>query len=136
MGAWAVDAFGNDDACDWAYGLEEVEDLSLVEAALDAVTSSAGEYLDAGTASEALAAIEVIARLQGHWGERSAYSENVDDWVEKTGLEPSDELAQKAHQAIDRILADESELKELWQDGDDYDAWVASVEELRGRVRA
>jgi hypothetical protein len=136
MGAWAVDAFGNDDACDWAYGLEEVEDLSLVEEALDAVMSSAGEYLDGGTAAEALAAIEVIARLQGHWGERNSYSENADDWVEKTRLQPSDELAQKAHQAIDRILADESELKELWQDSDEYDAWVASVEELRGRVRA
>ncbi len=30
MGAWAVDSFGNDTACDWAYGLEEVSDLSLV----------------------------------------------------------------------------------------------------------
>jgi hypothetical protein len=136
MGAWAVDAFGNDDACDWAYGLDEVDDLSLVAEALDAVFSSTGGYLEAGTASEALAAIEAIARLQGHWGERTGYSENVDAWVEKTRLEVPDDLAQKAHQAIDRILADSSELKELWLETDEYDEWVASVEDLRGRVRA
>ena len=63
MGTWAVDAFGNDDAADWAYGLENVKDLSLVEATLDKAIASAGEYLEAPEAAEALAAIEVIARL-------------------------------------------------------------------------
>lgn len=33
MGAWATDSFGNDDVCDWAIGLKEVDDLSLVESA-------------------------------------------------------------------------------------------------------
>jgi hypothetical protein len=134
MGTWAVDAFGNDEACDWAHGLEEVDDLSLVQSALEAVTTTDGEYLDAGIATEALVAVEVIARLQGHWGERGAYSAPVDDWVEKNRLKPSKELAQMAIEVIGRILADDSELKELWQDSEEYDAWVAAVEELRGRV--
>lgn len=31
MGTWAVGSFGNDDAADWAFGLKNVKDLSLVE---------------------------------------------------------------------------------------------------------
>ena len=34
MGAWSHEPFGNDDANDWAYELEETEDLSHIEAAL------------------------------------------------------------------------------------------------------
>jgi hypothetical protein len=40
MGAWSHEPFGNDDANDWAYGLEEAEDLSYVEEALNAVLES------------------------------------------------------------------------------------------------
>jgi hypothetical protein len=133
MGAWGVDAFGNDDACDWAYGLEEVEDLSLVEEALDAVLAADG-YLEAPEGAAALAAAEVVARLQGHWGARSAYSETADKWVERTRLKPSPELAAKARRAIARILGGESELAELWQESEEQEAWVASVRELEGRV--
>lgn len=136
MGTWAVDAFGNDTACDWVYGLDEAEDLAPVEAALEAIIANGNEYLDASLAEEALVAIEVIARLQGNWGERSAYSEGVDDWVEKVKLVPSDELAQKALQVLDRIVAEDSEMKELWEDSDEYDAWVAAIEELRERIKA
>lgn len=132
MGAWATDAMGNDDACDWAYGLDECSDLSLVEVTLDRALSDG--YLESPDACAALAAIEVIARLQGNWGDRNAYSESMDAWVEKTGLVPSKALAEKAHKVIERILADDSELKELWQESEEFDAWKASVKDLAGRV--
>jgi len=135
MGTWTTDAFGNDDACDWAYGLEETDDLSLVEETLDAVLSIGSDYLEAPAAAEALAAIEVIARLQGNWGEQNSYSEAVDNWVKKSKFSPSPALVNKAHGAIQRILAEKSELKDLWEETDDYEAWVASVRELRGRIR-
>jgi Domain of unknown function (DUF4259) len=134
MGAWAADTFGNDNACDWAFDLEKSKDLSLVENTLDAVLSQGEEYIDASNASEALAAIEAIARLQGNWGERNAYSEPVDKWVEKTKFQPSARLAQKAHRVIERIVAEDSELKELWEESDDYEAWLAFVAELKSRV--
>lgn len=134
MGAWATDAMGNDDACDWVYGLDECSDLSLVEKTLDKALSDGAEYLESPDACEALAAIEVIARLQGHWGDRNAYSESMDAWVEKTKLVPSKALAEKAHKVIERILADDSELKELWQESEEFDAWKASVKNLEGRV--
>ncbi len=64
MGAWGVLAFDNDEANDWAYELEETGDLSAVQSALAAVDAAGADYLDGDTASEALAACEVLARLE------------------------------------------------------------------------
>jgi len=134
MGAWSHEAFGNDSACDWAYGLQEVEDLSLVEAALDSVAPDG--YLDASEASEALAAAEVIARLRGHPGYSNAYTEVADDWVAATRLTPPEAMVQRALAVLDRVGGDESELKELWDDSDSAEDWQASLADLRQRLLA
>lgn len=93
------------------------------------------DYLDAADAVEALAASEVIARLQGNFGTRDAYTEPVDNWVKANRLEITPELARKAHTAIDRILGADSELAELWEESDSLDEWKGSVLELRSRIR-
>ncbi len=134
MGAWGTGVFDNDTACDWAYGLEEQSGLALIERTLDTVLAAAGEYLDASDAEEALAAIETIARLQGHWGVRNSYTANVDAWVEKAKLQPPPALARKAHAAIDRILGEDSEILELWEDSELLDEWKQEVDALRLRV--
>lgn len=134
MGAWSTDSFGNDTACDWAYGLEGTSDLSLVENTIEDVLGTGGEYLEAPEAEEAIAAAEVVARLQGNWGVRNAYTEPADAWVEQIKLTPPAELAQKARAAIDRILTEPSELKELWEESDESDAWKESVTELKSRI--
>jgi hypothetical protein len=134
MGTWAHDAFGNDNAGDWAFGLEECSDLSLVESTLDKILNAENEYLEAPDAEEGLAAAEVIARLQGHWGERNPFTEPADTWVEKVKLKPSKALAQKAHRVIERILLEPSELLELWQESKDFEAWKNSVQNLKARI--
>lgn len=135
MGAWGTCVFDNDTACDWAYGLEAQGDLALIERTLDTVLAAGDEYLDASDAEEALAAIEAIARLQGHWGVRNSYTANTDAWVEQVKLQPSEMLLQKAHAVIDRILGEDSELLELWDDSDSLDEWKRAVEDLRSRVQ-
>jgi hypothetical protein len=134
MGTWGTDAFGNDTACDWGYLLEDTNDLSLVERSIDRVLATGSDYLEVPDAEEALAAAEVIARLQGNWGIRNAYTETVDSWVELNPLTPSTELVQKAHEAIDRILNPPSELLELWEESEMADEWKRSVFELKARV--
>jgi Domain of unknown function (DUF4259) len=136
MGAWAVDAFGNDDAVDWSYGLEGAEDLSLIQEALDAVTKVGAGYLEAPEASSALAAIEAIARLQGHGGVRNSYTKGLDAWVDQVKLPVPPVMVTQAHAVIQRIVGDQSELKELWQESDQFDAWIAAVNDLKSRVRA
>lgn len=135
MGAWGILAFDNDDANDWAFGLDDVSDLSLVETAFEVVEDT-DDYLEAPEASNALAACEVLARLQGRPGYKNAYTEKVDEWVAAHPLKPSAALLARANAVIDRILGDKSELRELWDDSPEDDKWLASVEELRQRLQA
>ncbi|WP_034292316.1 DUF4259 domain-containing protein [Herbaspirillum sp. RV1423] len=134
MGAWSHESFGNDDACDFGSDLQDADDLSMVEEALDAVVEIGNDYLEAPEASRAIAAAEVVARLQGNWGSRDAYSETVDAWVENKKLVPDPMLVQKADEAIERILAEPSELLELWLESDNSDVWMKSVLDLRSRL--
>ncbi len=137
MGTWAVDAFGNDYAQDWAEDLQETSNLDAVEDTLDTALDTGAGELEAPFAAEALVAIEVIARLQGRGGAAGDDSAAVDRWVEarKAKERPRADLEAKALQAIDRILSEQSELRELCAESEHYEAWRASVEELRVRVR-
>jgi hypothetical protein len=135
MGSWGLGPFENDTACDWGYDLEKSTDLSVIERALDSVVE-ARDYLEAPAAEEALAAAEVVARLQGNWGPRTSYTETVDAWVKKTDSQITSELASKAVAAINRVLTPPSELLELWQDTDDFDTWKKLLGELAKRVAA
>jgi hypothetical protein len=132
MGAWGTGNFDNDTALDWVYDLEDREDLSLVVDTIDAVLQE--EYIDTTVAEEALVAIEVLARLKGNFGKDNAYSEDVDKWVKNHPLQVEDALLQKAKEAIDMILGDKSELKELWEEVDEYDTWSSEVLDLKDRL--
>ncbi|NRR31476.1 DUF4259 domain-containing protein [Oxalobacteraceae bacterium] len=134
MGTWAVGAFGNDYAQDWAADLHEIKNMDAVENTLDTALGNAGEELEAPFAAEALVAIEVVARVQGHWGERSEDSASVDQWVEQKPQKPRPDLALKARRVIERILSEQSELRDLWEESEHYADWRASVEELKARV--
>jgi hypothetical protein len=134
MGAWSHEPFGNDDANDWAYGLDEAKDLALIESALDKVLESEG-YLEAPQASEAVGAVEVIAKLLGRGTQSDAYTEKIDEWVNRVGLKPSSSLLAKASRTLDRILSDDSELRELWQEEGTGD-WESSIANLKKAIEA
>jgi hypothetical protein len=135
MGAWGIGVFDNDTACDWADDLAETDDLSVVEASLEKVLSSGADYLEAPDAEEALAAAEVVARLQGNTGDSDAYTEAIDTWVSEHKLFVSAALAKKTLTALERILLEPSELLELWGESDEFDAWKTDVENLKSRIR-
>ncbi|MBA5638640.1 DUF4259 domain-containing protein [Duganella sp. LX20W] len=134
MGTWATHAFGNDYAQDWAEDLQETRNMEAVENTLDTALGHEGDVLEAPYAAEALVAIEVIARLQGHWGLRDDDTEILDLWIAEHPQRARKDLAEKAHRVIDRILSEQSELRQLWAETAHYDDWRAAVEELRGRV--
>lgn len=144
MGTWAVDAFGNDFAQDWAEDLHETTNMDAVENTLDTALADAGAELEAPLAAEALAAIEVLARLQGRGGERTEDSAAIDEWVDaqkakaeakgKGPLKPRTDLAAKAQQALARIVSEQSELRQLWQESEHYAEWRAAVDDLAARL--
>lgn len=137
MDTWDPSSFGNDTAADWAMALEEADDLSFVEAALDRVAAmDATTSIPTEVAQEAVAATEVVARLRGRWGEEDPYSAPADAWVRTHPITPSSALVDKAVGALDRVVTPRSELLKLWTDSDEADEWVDAVRELRGRLTA
>ena len=135
MGAWSEDAFGNDTACDWAGEFSEDPTMRKVEEAIEAVLREEG-HVDSDTAAECLVACEIIARLKGRWGERSAYSEPVDEWIEASDVRPSDAQVRSASRAMERILGEDSELRELWDEDGPNEAWRSAMTDLKARVTA
>ena len=133
MGAWAEDALGNDTACDWAGDFAENPSLDLVSAAINNVLN-ADDYLDSDEACECLAACEVIARLRGNWGLRNAYSESIDKWVESTNIVPPADLINNARKAMERILGENSELQELWDEDGKNEKWHSEMSDLINRT--
>ncbi|KQX01692.1 hypothetical protein ASC94_03550 [Massilia sp. Root418] len=140
MGTWAVDAFGNDFALDWAQDLQESKDLFFIEDTLNNVLSpDSADYLEAPFAAEGLAAIEVLARLYGKPGAEDENTKDVDAWVEEVSKKATKrraDLIEKSQRAIGHILSERSELRELWQDSEHYEDWRASVDELKQRISA
>ena len=135
MGTWSAEPFGNDTAADWAYGLEETNDFSLIQETLDAVVQEE-DYLDADLAQEAVGAAETLAKLLGRGSQVDVYTESVDKWVQSVSLKPDAELLATADKALERILADESELKELWEEGDEGGEWTTAIRDLQKRLRS
>jgi hypothetical protein len=130
MGVWSSEPFGNDTACDWSYELLDGAGFAAIETALDAVLVTEDAYLDADQASEAIAAVEVLAKLLGRGTQADTYTEGVDEWVKANPQRPSPELLQKARRAIGRVHSKDSELMYLWEEGSEADAWKAELEKL------
>lgn len=57
-------------------------------------------------------------------------------WVARVNPAPEASLVSDAVRAIDRILAPESELRELWEDTEDFNEWQADVAGLRAQLQA
>lgn len=135
MGAWSHEPFGNDTACDWSYGLLEGNDLTPVRTAIRAALD-AEEYLDADVASEAVAAVEVLAKILGRGTQADAYTEEVDAWVARLSESVHPTLLEDARRVIDRVLSDPSELRELWDESEDAEVWRESLDRLRQGLHA
>ena len=130
MGAWGTGSFENDDAMDWVAGVEGFDGLSTVRAKLKQVAQATG-YLEAPDACQALAAAEVVAAVSGQACPKPPEPVLAMVRVQVTILQADRDLAREA---IDRVLAADSELAELWAEAEEGDAWKAAVAELRGRL--
>ena len=131
MGAWDATSFGNDTANDWAYDLEDCNDLSYIEATLQKIFDAGSDYVEAPDAEEAIAAAEVLAWLCGRMAPVNSYTEKIADWVASHPIHPPLAVIQKALSAMERIQGELSELSELWEDDAD---WAASMADLRARL--
>ncbi|WP_170885550.1 DUF4259 domain-containing protein [Bacillus alkalicellulosilyticus] len=94
------------------------------------------EELEAETASCILGAAEILSALQGSPGEeiknKTAYVEDLEKWLHLHKGEGK-ELLPLAKKAVSRVKVD-SELQELWEETEDYSAWLLVVTDLENRL--
>jgi hypothetical protein len=134
MGTWGIGVFENDTACDFAANVADGGGVQALVQALDRVLVPASDYLRAQDADRGLAAAEIVARLKGIRGQRTAYTAEIDAWIERSSAPISEELLDKARRAIARILTKPSELVDLWMDSGDFEDWKRDVEEVSKRL--
>jgi len=137
MGAWSEENFGNDDAADWVYDLEESRGVDVLLAPIKAVISN-DDYLESPDCSEALAASEVIAASLT--GDTALIPDEAKVWLNKKpslfGKKPQIETkhAAIAIQAVQKILAS-SELKELWEESEEFSKWQEIQNNLIAKLK-
>ncbi len=132
MGTWDIGPFDNDTAADFSYDVDsapEGKKAEVLRAAFREVTETGDDYLDADLAVEAVAAAALVAS-QCPGGEPVTTSYGP----EKPLGELPVELRAEAVTALDRVLAEPSELLELWEESDG-EAWKAGIRKLRGSWR-
>lgn len=130
MGAWDVGALDNDDALDFLNEWQEGEDYDPVDELLSEVLEMDSSYLEADLSARAVAAGAVLSAVVNETIEELfGDDEDAMDWA--FGLpQPKVGLLNKLVRSLKRILKEESELREQWEETDDFDAWRASVREI------
>ena len=127
MGTWGIKTFEDDGALDWAMDLVQMKDDTLLKKSLN--PKEVDGYLEAPDGVYILCASEVIAGIAGK--PRSSLPDNVGLWIaehKKLNIAP---LITVAIVRLQRVLAKQSELDELWvENKEDYSTWKENVIEL------
>jgi hypothetical protein len=125
--AWGTGPFDNDEAVGFAAALDDLDPEDRAAAIRDALTEAAEaiDFLDRDTGGAAVAAAALVAAQQPDGDPvDSAYG------PKQTVPELPAELCSLAVQALTRVLADDSELNELWSDSPDGDIWFTAIAQL------
>ena len=129
MGAWSEEPFGNDTAADWAQELSDQVTWDIVEHVLRAAAIYGVD--DDDLATVAFAAAEVVAHGLGKPTQSDAYTTSVEAFVKRVGA-PNPALVTLAARALDKSTRPSSDLAELWEDDE---AWQAAVEKLAAMLK-
>jgi hypothetical protein len=137
MGAWGYGHFEDDLALDFMADVEDSDNPK--EVITDALDSAiAADYMESDEGNAAIvAAAYVDAQLNGT---KYSASDQVDPLdVDTIGERLPDldlsGLRKKAILALNKVLADKSELKELWEENEgDYPLWRKGIEQLIERL--
>jgi hypothetical protein len=131
-GAWGSGSFENDDALDWIASLEHAKDASVLATALSAVNPKS-DYVQAPDCSVALAAAEVVAAAHGQPSKTLPVEASA--WLKRVHPTGS-ELTGRAQNAVAFCRdSQNSELRQLWAESNDYQAWLADTAGLLARLK-
>ncbi|MBX0289595.1 DUF4259 domain-containing protein [Hymenobacter sp. HSC-4F20] len=130
MATWDYHNFDNDAAADLAEEFRSNPNEALLYEVL-ATAAEAEEELDEEEASQALAAAEIVAAIQGH---------PTPDFLPGltlavNGMEADEDLAELAQEAVEAVL-NSSALQVRWAESANYANWQQLQQDLLARLAA
>lgn len=135
MGAWNYGVFDDDTAYDALEDLKASSNIAAdMEKYFDAVIEA--EYVEYDNGQYALVSAAVIDSVTNKTQYRCD-DETYFQWIETLKYFDFSSLKQKAIAAIDAVLSDRSELKELWEENERlYHTWREDKISMCERLRA
>ncbi|MDA8587175.1 DUF4259 domain-containing protein [Rhodobacteraceae bacterium] len=130
MASWGVHSFENDDATAWAAAYCEMG-LDVAKSTIDVARGDLENgALSADLSCRAIAACEAIAFALGRGSPAAVQAFSgapaADRGIAQDLTDDSDALLE--------AITSASELKVIWSNANQYDAWAASLMELRSRL--
>ena len=126
MAAWGTKTFEEDTANNWIQELIDSDDER--EFLIESLSVDPG-YIEADQAAVVLAASETLIALLDE--PRDSVPGELVDWVGDNECADVSDLPEVALPALDKVLGEESELREIWADSGDFDEWLENVESMR-----
>ena len=135
MGAWGTGNFENDGALDFLIQLENNPTIQTIHQAIDAVINHAG-YMDVDYGDEAIAAAEVVAMINGQPA-ADDLPDNFKAWFATQSFSVDKALTERAILAVEKAFNDTelSELRQLWDESNDFPMRQAHVNTLLAKLR-
>ncbi|GAB3840856.1 DUF4259 domain-containing protein [Dactylosporangium cerinum] len=134
MGTWDVGPFDNDTAADWCYDLDEAaadERLPFIRVTFSATVDE--PRLRNRLADRAFAAAAVVAsQLPGGEPVVSPYA--PDFLLDGGTLDVPGDVVPLALRALDRIVGEHSQWRELWEDAGLYDDAAGALQTVRATL--
>lgn len=133
MGAWNYGVFDDDTAYDALDDLKASKDIiTEMEQFFDKVIIS--DYVDYEEGHYALVSAAIMDSTM-HGMLCRCDDDTYDKWIKTLQGHDFSSLVQKAVTAIDAVLSDHSELKELWEENEElYTSWRDDKLEIRKRL--
>ena len=139
MGAWGINTFENDKALDWLGSFRDDPSELRFRQTFDPKPEPKGFFSklfgkrpsassSVLNGEDVLAAAEIAATLRGRPATNAS-----DDLADMPDFKVSDEILASAIRAIDAVM-ESSNLKDCWEDTDDFNAWVTTVKDIRHRL--
>ena len=135
MGTWDMGAFDNDAAADFAVDLDDAVPADRAQLIREALTAAADnkDYLVNSEACAAIAAAAIVASQQPEGPEvDSTYGP---DFLTGGGsIDLPEDLVELSLRAIGRVLDEESEWRDTWQEADQLDEAIGALEPIRAAL--
>jgi hypothetical protein len=131
MGAWGMGVFEDDTSCDLIVDAMETDATSFIR---KAITYKDSEYLEYEECHEIIVAGVVMDSLLN--GTQYAHgTEEFDEWLSNQNSEKLAAMKTGLHTCLLRVLSENSELNELWEENkDDYQTWKSNIVSIANNI--